>query len=93
MFTPSPPPTPFTSNWEYRQYLQKNALPIMRADQTHAIHQTGVPAVYSTSNSQCLPPKESDLEQAYLSNYHFQRSLVSPHIPSSDSDSAYQLSS
>lgn len=69
----------FPSNWAYRQYMQSHAIEIMRSDQQHAIHATGVPAVYSTQNSKCLPAP-SDLEQAYLAKWNYQRSLVSPYF-------------
>jgi hypothetical protein len=72
----------FTSNWQYRMFLQKNAENIIRQDFQHAINSTGVSAKYPSSLSLCLPQhqQKTDLEEAYLNKWNHQRSLISPSI-------------
>lgn len=57
------------TNWEYRQYLQKNANAIMSFDMTTSCQQTGCP--YTSVASELSTP--SDLKQSYLSEQEFKK--------------------
>ena len=49
------------TNWEYRQYLQKNANSIIAFDQSTACQQTGCPYAYVPSQ----PSYSSDLKESF----------------------------
>jgi hypothetical protein len=49
------------TNWEYRQYLQKNANSIIAFDQSTACQQTGCPYAYVKSH----PSFPSDLKESF----------------------------
>jgi hypothetical protein len=49
------------TNWEYRQYLQKNANSIITFDQSTACQQTGCPYAYVQSQ----PSYPSDLKESF----------------------------
>lgn len=49
------------TNWEYRQYLQKNANSIIAFDQSTACQQTGCPYAYVQSQ----PSYPSDLKESF----------------------------
>ena len=49
------------TNWEYRQYLQKNATSIMAFDQSNACQQSGCPYAYVQSQSSY----PSDLKESF----------------------------
>ena len=57
------------TNWEYREYLQKNANAIMSFDMTTSCRQTGCP--YTSVVSELNTP--SDLKQSYLSEQEFKK--------------------
>lgn len=89
-----------TSNWNYRQYLQKNANTIMKYNHMEAIGSSGNnPTTYnntSTNNSPFIfnsihdenKPlygyNNSDLKQSYLSREQLNARLVSPSIPTNN---------
>ena len=84
------------TNWEYRQYLTKNADQIMRTNQLAACNQccacparygadrpaTGTPFLYSSCTETAKPfgYENSDLKDAYLSSYQLNCRLTAPSL-------------
>ena len=57
------------TNWDYRQYLQKNAKSIMEFDQATACQQTGCPNAYAFTE-QSFP---SDLDNSFQVSQELKR--------------------
>ena len=57
------------TNWNYRAYLQKNAMSIMDYNKTEACLQSGCPSTYGRMNKYV----EGDLKQYYLSRQEMQK--------------------
>ena len=84
------------SNWQYREYLTKNADSIIRSNQIEACDESGYcpvnqinkqdtpnsPFLYKScvEKSQPYGYEDSDLKNMYLSSYELQSRMVSPSI-------------
>ena len=79
----------FTSNWQYRKYLQENATNIINYNKLN--HQQPVyinnqqssnsPYLFKyTSNTPPFGYENSDLKSMYLNNKNIQTNLVAPEI-------------
>ena len=84
------------SNWDYRQYMQRNGLQIMKYNSSDACneigleshtaaggHKTNVPFTYNSSFDTRTPNfgyNQSDLKTPYLSREQLNMRLVSPSI-------------
>lgn len=62
-----------TSNWEYREYLQKNAVAIMNHERESDVNHRQFPNFHYQNNT-------SDLKQNYNNRKNFTYRLVSPEI-------------
>lgn len=60
------------TNWDYRNYLQRNANSIMSLDKRKACEQSGC----TLTNSKLSPIPPSDLKQIYLSRQQLQNDIV-----------------
>lgn len=85
-----------TSNWKYRQYLQKNANDIMKYNTYEAIYTSGnnpyanrgeadsnpflYKSTYDNSVAKVSHPN-TDLRNAYLEKEQFKSRMISPSIP------------
>ena len=84
-----------TSNWKYRQYIQKNGSQIMKYNSMESINASGNNPYYgadtnqSTANIPHLYPSlqsetkgyNSDLKQDFLKSQRIKARMVSPAIP------------
>lgn len=87
------------SNWNYRQYLQKNANDIMRFNTYQAIYTSGNnpyisnpieaeqnPVLYKSTYDNSVVKvshPNTDLRNAYLEKEQFKSRMISPSIPAS----------
>ena len=84
-----------TSNWKYRQYIQKNASQIMKYNSMESISASGnnpyygtdtnqstanIPHLYNSLQSQSKG-YNSDLKQDFLNSQRIKARMVSPAIP------------
>lgn len=71
------------TNWEYRQYVTKNAEEILYYNRSQTYKDNGVsPAVVQLPSSQGM--STSDLKEAYLNRYRMESMMVAPEISSED---------
>jgi len=66
------------SNWQYRNFIEKNAISIMKYNSYEAISASGVSPYYHipTISSKYT----SDLKTNYLNKFNYQSRLISPSI-------------
>lgn len=84
-----------TSNWKYRQYIQKNANEIMKYNSMEAVSASGnnpyygmdttqstsnMPKLYSSLHTQSVA-NDSDLKRDFLNKQRLSARMVSPSIP------------
>jgi hypothetical protein len=60
------------TNWDYRNYLQRNANSIMALDKRKACEQSGC----TPTQSKLSPAPSTDLKQLYLSRQQLQNNIV-----------------
>jgi hypothetical protein len=84
-----------TSNWKYRQYIQKNASQIMKYNSMESINASGNNPYYGTNTNQSMANVphlynslqsqsqgyNSDLKQDFLNKQRIKARMVSPAIP------------
>ena len=87
--------TGISSNWKYRQYIQKNANDIMKYNTMQSINNSGnnpytilntqptenTPYLYNSIHDTSKPFRNSDLKQDYMTKQQIKSRLISPSIP------------
>jgi hypothetical protein len=83
------------SNWQYRQYIQKNANDIMKYNTMQTIQASGnnpytilntkptqnTPYLYNSVHDTSNPYRNSDLKQDYTTKEQMKSRMISPSIP------------
>ena len=85
------------TNWQYRQYIQKNANDIMKCNTMQTIYDSGnnpytllntkprqnTPYLYNSVHSvpDSIPYRNSDLKQNYMTKEQMKSRMISPSIP------------
>lgn len=86
--------TGITSNWKYRQYIQKNANDIMKYNTMQSINNSGnnpytllntkptenTPYLYNSIHETSIHFRNSDLKQEYITKQQIKARLISPSI-------------